>query len=121
MEYGSRIYALRTSRGLTQEQLAQHLKISRASLAHYEQNRREPDSSMLSRIANYFDVSVDYIIGRTNNPQTVLDNEVREFVDQLELSDEEIIAKFKLTVDGVELSPEEAKRFVAFVRAERSM
>ncbi|GIP36214.1 helix-turn-helix domain-containing protein [Paenibacillus sp. J2TS4] len=121
MDYGSRIYALRTSKGLTQEQLAKSLEISRASLAHYEQNRREPDSTMLTKIANYFDVSVDYIIGRTNNPHTVLDNDVREFVDQLELSDEEIIAKFKLKVDGIELTAEEAKRFVAFVRAERSM
>jgi hypothetical protein len=51
----------------------------------------------------------------------VLDEDVGAFVDRLELSDEEILSKFALTVDGRQLSPEEARRFIAFVRAERAM
>jgi hypothetical protein len=47
--------------------------------------------------------------------------EVREFIDSLELSDEAILKKFSLTIDGRKLSVEEAKRFIAFVRAEREM
>lgn len=121
MEYGNRIAALRDKRGLTQEELSHILGISRASLSHYEKNRREPDHETLIKIADQFKVSIDYLVGRTSEPSIDLDQEVREFVDELELSDEEILAKFALTIDGRKLTATEAKRFIAFVRAERSM
>lgn len=120
MTYGSRIAKLRKSRGLTQMQLSDALEISRASLALYEQNRREPDSTMLTKISNYFNVSIDYLVGRTDNPQT-MDDDIKQFINQLELSDDTILSKFKLQIDGQELTPEEAKRFIAFIRAERSI
>ena len=118
---GDRIALLREKRGLTQEELSSKLGISRAALSHYETNRREPDYATLDKIANFFDISLDFLLGRTNDPQMILDMDVRQFVDSLELSDEAILEKFALTIDGRRLSPEEAKRFIAFVRAERSM
>jgi transcriptional regulator with XRE-family HTH domain len=118
---GDRIANLREKRGLTQEELSSKLGISRAALSHYETNRREPDYETLRNIANYFDITLDYLLGRTTDPRTVLDQDIREFVDSLELSDDAILDKFALTIDGRKLTPEEAKRFIAFVRAERSM
>ncbi|MDF2713183.1 MAG: Xre family transcriptional regulator [Paenibacillus sp.] len=118
---GDRIAHLREKRGLTQEELSNKLGISRAALSHYETNRREPDYETLRNIANFFDISLDYLLGRTSDPQIVLDSGIREFIDSLELSDENIMEKFMLTIDGRKLTPEEAKRFIAFVRAERSM
>jgi transcriptional regulator with XRE-family HTH domain len=118
---GDRIALLREKRGMTQEELSGKLGISRAALSHYETNRREPDIDTLNKIANFFGVSLDYLLGRTNDPSSVLDMEVREFIDSLELSDEAILKKFSLTIDGRKLSVEEAKRFIAFVRAEREM
>ncbi|SDC03212.1 DNA-binding transcriptional regulator, XRE-family HTH domain [Paenibacillus sp. UNCCL117] len=119
-QIGNRIAALREKQGMTQEDLSLKLDISRASLSHYEKNRREPDYDTLVNIANFFKVSIDYLLGRTEDPEMVLDTEVRLFVDSLELSDERILQNFALTIDGKELTPEEAKRFIAFVRAERS-
>jgi transcriptional regulator with XRE-family HTH domain len=121
MNIGSRIAHLRDQRGWTQEHLASSLGISRAALSHYEKNRREPDSETLTKVADLFKVTIDYLVGRTDNPHMVLDSDVGQFVDKLELSDEEILDKFSLTIDGRELTPEEARRFIAFVRAERSM
>ncbi|WP_171691072.1 helix-turn-helix domain-containing protein [Paenibacillus germinis] len=121
MKYGDRIALLREKRGLTQEELSTKIGISRAALSHYETNRREPDYETINKIANFFNVTVDYLLGRTDQPQTVLDNDVREFVEHLDLTDESILKKFSLTVDGRILTPEEAKRFIAFVRAERSL
>lgn len=118
---GGRIAALREKHGMTQDELAKKLGISRAALSHYETDRRQPDYDTLRDIANYFNVSLDYLLGRTNDPQTILDREVRNFVDSLELSDDTILGKFTFTIDGRKLSPEEAKRFIAFVRAERAM
>ncbi|MCS7463906.1 helix-turn-helix domain-containing protein [Paenibacillus doosanensis] len=121
MKYGERIASLREKHSLTQEGLSSKLGITRASLSHYENNRREPDYETIVSIANLFNVSIDYLIGRTDDPHIVLDEDVREFVDSLELSNEKILEKFSLTVDGMKLTPEEAKRFIAFVRAERSI
>lgn len=121
MKYGERIASLREKHSLTQEGLSTKLGITRASLSHYENNRREPDYDTIVSIANLFNVSIDYLIGRTDDPHSVLDEDVREFVDSLELSNEKIMEKFALTIDGEKLTPEEARRFIAFVRAERSI
>jgi len=117
--YGQRISYLRESHQMTQTELARRLGITRASLSHYETGRRVPDFDTLSKMADLFDVSVDYIIGRTEKPAAP--PEIREFDEHLELSDEKILKKFTFTIDGRELSPEEARRFIAFIRAERSM
>ncbi|MFC5530634.1 helix-turn-helix domain-containing protein [Cohnella yongneupensis] len=121
MNIGNRIAFLRDQRGLTQEELATSLGISRAALSHYEKNRREPDTETLSKVADLFQVSLDYLAGRTTQPTTTLDTDVRQFADELELSNNEMLDKFALTIDGRKLSPAEAKRFIAFVRAERNM
>jgi len=121
MNIGSRLAFLRDQRGLTQEELATSLGISRAALSHYEKNRREPDTETLGKVADLFQVSIDYLVGRTEQSNAVLDPEVRQFADRLELSDEQVLEQFTLTVDGRKLTPEEARRFIAFVRAERNM
>ncbi|MFX3651080.1 MAG: helix-turn-helix domain-containing protein [Paenibacillus sp.] len=121
MSYGNRIAELREQRGLTQEELASSIHITRAALSHYEKNRRKPDFEVLTRLADIFDVSIDYLIGRTKQSDVVMDEDVREFVDTLELSDKEVLERFDLMIDGKPLTEEEARRFIAFVRMERSM
>ena len=121
MEIGSRIAKLREQRGWTQEQTSSALGISRAALSHYEKNRREPDTDTLTKFADLFHVSIDYLVGRTDHPHMTLDPDVRAFADALELSDEELMERFALAIDGRKLSPDEARRFIAFVRAERMM
>ncbi len=106
---------------MTQEELSIKLDISRASLSHYEKNRREPDYDTLVKIANYFKVSIDYLLGRTQDPEMVLDADVRQFVDSLNFPTNASCSNFLLTIDGKQLTAEEAKRFIAFVRAERSL
>lgn len=119
---GERIAKLRENHGLTQGELAKRLNITRASLSHYETNRRQPDYALLSEIADLFHVSVDYLIGRVGEPQGAYSpEEVALFVNQLELSDHKILEIYDLTIDGRKLSKEEALRFIAFVRAERSL
>jgi transcriptional regulator with XRE-family HTH domain len=121
MNYKNRIAALRKNRNLTQDDMATTLGISRAALSHYEKGRREPDYSTLITIADFFKVSLDYIMGRTDDPLASLDPDHREFADQLELSDDQLMQQFALTIDGQKLSVEESKRFIAFIRAERAM
>lgn len=121
MNIGNRIAHLREQRGLTQEELATSLGISRAALSHYEKNRREPDTETLSKVADLFQVTLDYLAGRTTQPTATLDPDVRQFADELELSNNELLERFALTIDGRKLTPAEARRFIAFIRAERDL
>lgn len=59
---------LRQSCHLSQQKLADEFHISQQSVWKYENNLAEPDINMLMRLANYFDVSVDYLIGNANTP-----------------------------------------------------
>ncbi len=63
MNIAEHIVILRKESRLTQEQLAETLGITRGSLSMYEIGKREPDLHTVVRIAEYFNVSTDYILG----------------------------------------------------------
>ncbi|TVY01093.1 helix-turn-helix domain-containing protein [Paenibacillus cremeus] len=62
MRLGSRISQLRGERQLSQGELAHVLSVTRAALSHYENDRRQPDYETLKRIAQFFSVSMEYIL-----------------------------------------------------------
>lgn len=57
---------LRISSGLTQQEVADKLGISRSTIGMYETGAREPDYATLETIADFFNVDIDYLLGRTN-------------------------------------------------------
>lgn len=65
---GERLVELRKQKGLTQEEFSSSLNISRGTYAQYEIERRQPDYDTLKKIADFFKVSIDYLLGRTDNP-----------------------------------------------------
>lgn len=73
MEFGDRIKLLREKHELTQEQMARKVGISRAALAKYEINNREPDFKTVKLIADFFNVSIDYLLDREQKNETVID------------------------------------------------
>lgn len=64
--FSDRIKVLRTERGITQEQLAAMLKVSRSTIGMYESGKREPDFEMSEAIADIFNVDMDYLTGRSD-------------------------------------------------------
>ena len=58
-----RLKKLRQERGLSQEKIANHLGITRQAYSNYENGRREPDFTTVNILADFYDVSVDYLIG----------------------------------------------------------
>ena len=66
--FAQRLKAARTSCGLTQGQVAAHLKIAVRSYQYYEGGRRRPDYETLVALADLFGVSTDYLLGRTEEP-----------------------------------------------------
>ncbi|MCI6958958.1 MAG: helix-turn-helix domain-containing protein [Oscillospiraceae bacterium] len=64
--FSGRIKSLRVERGITQEQLAAMLKVSRSTIGMYESGRREPDFETSEAIADIFNVDMDYLTGRSD-------------------------------------------------------
>lgn len=60
--------ALRKERGLTQQEIADQFAISRVNYNRYETGARVPPVDMLEKFADYYGVSVDYLLGRTDVP-----------------------------------------------------
>ena len=64
-----RLQELRKKRKISQIRLAIDLDMNQNSISRYETGEREADYATLIRIADYFNVSIDYLLGRTNNPE----------------------------------------------------
>lgn len=62
---GNRLKALREKKRKLQSEVADELGLNRVTYNRYENEEREPDNDTLSRIADYFGVSTDYLLGRT--------------------------------------------------------
>ena len=64
-----RLKELREGKGYTQLKVAMDLNMNQNSVSRYESGQREAGYDLLVRFADYYGVSVDYILGRTNNPK----------------------------------------------------
>ena len=60
------LYGLRKERNLTQEETAKELGIGLRSYCRYEKNEREPDAPVLVKMADFYNVSLDYLVGRSD-------------------------------------------------------
>jgi transcriptional regulator with XRE-family HTH domain len=64
--FSKRLKELREENNLTQEQLADKISTSKQVLSRYEKNQREPGINIVTKIADFFEVSIDYLAGRKN-------------------------------------------------------
>ncbi len=67
--FGLHLKKIRKAKGVTQKQLAIDIGASERGIQQYELGERKPTYDMLIALADYFDVSLDYLTGRTDNPQ----------------------------------------------------
>lgn len=69
----SRLKELRTEKGVSQQTIADYLGITRQSYSNYELGNREADYATLTKLAKYFETTVDYLIGNSNlkSPQII--------------------------------------------------
>lgn len=68
--FGEKIKDLRKERGATQKDLAQALSVTVSTLSHWECDYQEPSFRDLATLANYFDVSTDYLLGIAEDEST---------------------------------------------------
>lgn len=86
--FAERLTQLRKKKDLKRQQVADDLGITRASLEFYEKGKRKPDIEMTARIAKYFQVSADYLLGLSKTPST--DKDIKGVCDYTGLSKEAI-------------------------------
>lgn len=96
---------LRTEKNMSQQELADTLGISKSAVNMYERGERQPNFEILESIADYFNVDIDYLLGRTNKTTKIINpNTMAAHFDGDEYTEEEL---------------NKIKEFAAFVKSSR--
>ena len=98
INFGRRLSSLRTERGLSQEKLAQELGYSKSAISFYELGKRTADIEFLAAVAKYFNVSYDYLLGKSESKTTNV--ELKGICDYVGLSDKAIDFFHKIKLKG---------------------
>ncbi|MDK2920154.1 MAG: hypothetical protein PWQ37_2887 [Candidatus Petromonas sp.] len=98
MNFGKRLSQLRKENQMTQSELAKKLEISRGTIGMYEIGKRDPDTKTLEKISDIFNVSTDYLLGRTDvrnlqEDEIELTNEEQQLLEKIK-SDPELSILF---------------------------
>lgn len=67
--FRERLRLLRIEKGISQKKIAEEVGITEVGYRNYETGRRKPTFTVLPTIADFFNVSIDYLVGRTDNPK----------------------------------------------------
>lgn len=86
MNFNERLRSLRLARGMTQSQLSKVLHYGCTAISNYESGRNEPSISDLKALANYFNVSLDYLLGNSDHACRLYEKNIRIKKTYLHLS-----------------------------------
>ncbi|MBW4827619.1 MAG: helix-turn-helix transcriptional regulator [Clostridiaceae bacterium] len=118
---GKRIKMLREDERLNQKELAKALNISNTTLSQYETGQRTPSDDIKIKLANFFNVSTDYLLGRTDikNQSEKISNAVEDDPELIEFWNElkereDLQLLFKQTKN---LSPKDIKQIIRIIKA----
>lgn len=118
---GKRIKELRLEKGLTLKQLGKMLNLGESTMSMYESGKRSPDYNTLLKLSEIFNVSTDYLLGKTEikNPSDKISNAVEDDPQLLDFWNElkkreELQLLFKQTKN---LSPKDIKQIIRIIKA----
>ncbi|MGB9662429.1 MAG: helix-turn-helix domain-containing protein [Moorellaceae bacterium] len=116
MTLGQKLVELRKSKGLTQEELAKILNVSRGAVSMWEIDQRVPDRLVLGKIADLFEVSIDYLLGRTNDPRTLKDKVFDPTYEPTEMDLEELLKTAKIRFMGEPMAQNDREKLLQIAR-----
>lgn len=102
--FGERLKYLREKNKMYQSELAEKLNLAPSTISMYERGDRDPDTSTLSKIAEIFNVTTDYLLGRTDK------------LKDKDIEDEKLIIAARSDVDLSELTEDEQKYILDFIK-----
>lgn len=111
--FAKRITDLREKKNLYQKDIAKIFKVEQATVSNWENGKRIPDSEMLIKLANFFNVSVDYLLGN-DKIDTNIEKELKEKNALVNL-----LIKYGYMNTGEDLSDENLDKLMKFVSANK--
>lgn len=72
MKLGEKLKILRLEKGLSLQELADKFNVGKTTIANYERGDRKPDYEMIIKFCKFFDVTSDYLLGLTDDPNLVV-------------------------------------------------
>jgi transcriptional regulator with XRE-family HTH domain len=103
---------IRKKCGLTMKELGERVGVAESTISQYETGKRQPDYETLLKIADYFGVSVDEILGKQRETE---DQELEEYLEQLK-NRPEMKMLFKLAANATKEDVEQAVRIIEAIR-----
>lgn len=125
MSFSEKLYMLRTVKGISQKELADTLGVAQSSINYWEKGQRDPSISIVEKIADYFGISVDEMIGWDEN-KTIEENITNSTIAAEMLYD--IIKKgfegkvYQISFNTNDYSPEELLKileYAEFIKSKR--
>lgn len=83
MNYGKKLKYLRNKRGYSQKELTDRLNLNRSTYARYETSTTQPDFDTLKRLADFFEVSIDYLLGHDRPVDDMTDDEIDSEIKEI--------------------------------------
>lgn len=108
-------------KGKTQTMMAKDLNIPETTVSNWIKGKTYPRPDKIQLMADYFGVNRTQLTEELTKETPTQYNAEQEFVKDLELSDDELLEKFTLKLDGKELSDKEAKGVIAYLRSLRQV
>jgi len=118
---GNRIKSRRIEKGLTQDFVASKLGMGRSNVGHIEHGRTNPTADVLDKIADILDTTTDYLLGRTDDPNSIQDEYVSNSSPEWATSkDKRDLKKYLanpegLHYDGIEFSEEDRAKMIGIL------
>lgn len=116
MELKDRLRKLRSEKGITQEEFGKLFGVIKQTVSSWENGNSKPDVGMIVDLAQFFNITTDYLLGTTDSPRSMLSGEIsRDHPDPevVKLLTDEGVQKLKLTKD---VSLDELKEIIEFAK-----
>jgi transcriptional regulator with XRE-family HTH domain len=115
---GKRLRYLRDKRGLSQKFVAEKFGIANNTLSGYEAGDRKPSPELITKFAEFYEVTTDYLLGVTD--KMYRNKTYDEFIES-DLTINEARERYNLTFDGKPITDEELQGMLAWIKANRSI
>ena len=118
--FGERFKTLRNEKQLTQDKLAEMFFLNKSSISRYESDKQLPEPAALQKFADFYNVSLDYLMGISDirKPSGVIDSkldvkELRDIAKDLEKVKKELLESDELMFDGHPMSEDSINNILA--------
>lgn len=115
--FSDKLKELRTKKGLSQKALSELLFVSQQTVGKWETNKATPNPETISKIADIFEVTSDYLLDRTTNSQNnkksdLTNRDKREIADVIEEYKEQLLSADGLMLDGEMIDEDDVQKII---------